>query len=374
MPKHYTKPVIVEEDYCRIAQPALSNKTGVPLVRSYRYLNNWIQTGQLFSFSNGIDSTYGDDVGSTENGLFHIILPTSYKAESTNRLLEGRLIPWFYEPTSGVQDVEVLWQQSGGTSQTLYNSENKKVEGTPVDRRGWLLKTKWTSSGTEEFGYDPSSGGGNWTYGILTTKGIHTAALGVWSAPDNWLSNKQAVVLYERMAKGEIIRGYTTEDGRESVGELMSRVGANLDTEDGLLQNATRCVWQWGFPTGVYTTSNSYQQVGASGVEYKLYVPDLWSSSTIEVYPTAILQVDGSSGGDPAYFRLTAEDLGGGADTWTLTLTSDGKSLYDYTDASNDKLLVRAGSTTSFKIELMAPSSGHIIMWTLAIWAKLWES
>jgi hypothetical protein len=371
MPRHQSRPVIVNEDYCRIGQPPLADKTALPLNRSYRYLNNFHQSGNLFTYSTGIDDTYGDDIGSTENGSFIVIFGGWNKADSGNRSLEGRLIPWFYEPTASVQDVLVTWQQRAGSLQTLYTSQNSMQSGDKVSRRGFLLKSKWTTSGAELFEYTPAAAG-LWDYGTLVTKGIHTASLGIWAAPDVWLSSAQAIVDNERLMTGEVIRGINSTSGKESIGDLLERVGKDSVAADALLHNATRCVWQWGHPAGVYTDVNSYQQMGDTGVFYKLYVPDLYHTSTIALYPTVYLTTSGASGGDPAYFRLTAEDLGGGADTWTLTLTSDTSDLYDYTDASSDTLLCRAGSPTEFKIELMAPSSGYIVMHTLAIWARLW--
>jgi hypothetical protein len=372
------RPITVQEDYCRLGEPPLSDKTAVPLLQSYRYQQHWAQTGQLYTAQNGIDDTYGDDIGTTENGNYIVILPGTTKADTTNvnRQLAGALIPWFCEPTIAAGDftqlVTVTWQQSGGTTQTLYESAETIESGNPLNTKGFVLQTR---KGTNtSFEYDPSGFGGTWSWGRIVTKGIHTAALGVWAAPDLWPTADQLRIEDERMLPGEAIRGHTSQpNDKGSLGTLIDRTGPDAPAFDAMFQNATRSVWQWGHALGVYTTTNSYQTMGGTGTEYKLYVPNLYPTSTIELYPTVYITTDGASGGDPAYFRITAEDLGGGADTWTLTLTSDTAALYDYTDASNDTLLCRVGSPTKFKIELMAPSSGSILMHTLAIWAKLEE-
>jgi hypothetical protein len=377
MPQHKNRPVVVEEDFCRIGEPPLSDKTAMPLVESYRYQNNWIQGGQLFSYQNGIDDTYGDDIGTTENGSFYIILPGSEKQDTANpkRQLEGALVPWFCEPTVAAgaftQYVEVTWQQDGGTAQTLYQSTETIESGDPVNKSGFLLKSR---RGTNQaFEYTPHVSG-LWDFGTLTTKGIHTAAIGVWLAPDRWLTEAQAVVQKARMSPGEVIRGQGSGTTKNSLGDLVSRKGLDDDDYDGIYQNATQCVWQCGHSHGWGTESNSYVTLGGSGTEYKLMVPDLYPDSTIGVYPTAYITRLNASGGDPAYLKLTAEDLGGGADTWTLTLTDDGTELFTYADASNDTLLCRVGSPTKFKVELLAPSTGYIVLHTLALWARLWET
>jgi hypothetical protein len=375
--KHHPKPVVLNPNYCRIGEPPLSGQTALPIANSYRYLNNWSQIGQLYSAQQGIDATYGDDVATTENGSYYVILPGSNKADTNNQIreLEGCLVPWFCEPTIGTppagytQLVTVTWQQSGGSVQTLYESAETIDSGNTVNQKGFILKSSRTGGG---FQYDPQNDG-SWTYGILTTKGIHTATLGIWAAPNRSLSESQAVVTDANLALGEVIRGSTGTAGRGSVGDFIRRVGADLDSDDGLFQNACPCVWQWGHSHGTHTSTNSYQMVGGTGNEFQLRVPKLTPDSTIGLYPTAFITTSGASGGDPAYLKLTAEDLGGGADTWILEITTDTATLYDYTDASNDTLLCAVDSPTKFTVEIMAPSSGYIILHTLAIWARLWE-
>jgi hypothetical protein len=377
MPNHKIRPIVVEEDFCRIGEPPLADKTAKPLLESFHYQNHWIQGGQMFTFQNGIDDTQGDDIGTSENGSYYIILPGSEKQDTSNadRELEGVLIPWFAEPTVAAgaftQYVEVTWQQNGGTAQTLYQSAETIESGNPLNKTGFVLKSRRGTN--QNFRYTPDTAGG-WDFGTLTTKGIHTAALGVWLAPDRWLTESQAVVQDARMASGEVIRGQGTGTTKNSLGDLVSRVGLDDDDYDGMLQNATQCVWQWGHPYGTYTETNSLVTMGGTGNEYKLMVPDLYPDTTIGVHPTAYITRLNASGGDPAQLKITAEDLGGGADTWTLTITDDGTELYTPADASNDTLLCRVGSPTKFKVELLAPSTGYIVLHTLALWARLWEA
>lgn len=374
-----TKPLMLQGDYCRIGEPPLSDKIGQPISDMYKYMNCWTQNGQIFTYQTGIDDIYGDSTGTSENGSFWVILPASNKNDTDNadRHLEGVLIPWFCEPTvvggAFTQLVTVTWQQAGGSVQTLYESSETMESGNPVDRKGFQLKSRTGTN--KEFAYTPNAGG-DWMLGQLVTKGIHTAALGIWSAPDRWLTDKQALVKQERVSVPDVIRGINSTTDKESLGHFIEHTGADSTTQDGMLQNATRCVWQYGHAAGIGTETNSYQTVGTSGVEYKLYVPDLYPTSTLELYPTAYITTSGATALDKAYLKLTAEDLGGGADTWILEIQNDGSTLYDPFDAtpSDDLLLCAVGAPTKFSIELMAPSSGYIVLHTLAIWAQLWET
>jgi hypothetical protein len=380
MRRHRWRPNVIREDYCRIGEPPLSDKTGQPILDSYRYQNNWIQGGQIFSYQNGLDDTQGDDIDTSGNGTYYIILPSSTAADTseTDRFLEGALIPWFCEPTVAAgaftQLVTVTWQQTGGTAQTLYESAETIESGNPLNKAGFLLKSRRGTN--QSFKYTPHASEG-WTWGKIVTKGIRTAALGVWMQPYRTLTAAQAVVEDPRVAAGEVIRGQDSSiyvQDKRSLGDIMTRTGIDDGDYDAMLQNATQCVWQWGHSHGAYTETNSYQTMGSSGTEYKLLVPDLYPDTTIGVYPTAYVTRSGCSGGDPGYLKLTAEDLGGGADTWTLTFTDDGTELFTYTDASSDTLLCRVGTPTKFKVELMAPSSGYVVLHTLALWSRLWET
>lgn len=336
---------------------------------SYRYGVNWLQNQQLFAYSAANTST-----GDTESvdGNFYIILHSPPKEDTANptRQLQGVLMPWNYAPDiaggSITQPVEVIWQQAGGTAETLIQRTD---DLTKNDRLRWADGFQLGTKTGENFSYTPDSYG-DWTYGTLTTKNIKTASLGVWTGPDWSLTDAQANYLYKSIAPGQPITGYEDLSTFGNVGGLIQHVGgesAGWWEEDSLERAMMRCVLQLGHPVGIWTDTASYTNIGPSGTTYLISVPEYYpyASNEIDIYPTVIVTPTGASSGDKAYVKISSSTA---SDTWELGVETNSLGMYDYTDASNDKLTVDVSAEEEITIELKAPSSGELLLHTVALW------
>jgi len=368
--KHQKRPIFLNTEHGNIGRPPSYKDVGKPSVQAYQYMKNWLQNQQLFSYSASRDSEGGD---TTTQGNFYVILHNAGKDDTSNpkRQLEGVLLPWYYEPdyAGGVvtTPVKVEWIH-GGLTEVLISWGSEKPHASTLP---WSECILLGSSNVEKFEYTPE-GSGEWTYGILRTTNIKTAALGIWPGPDWTLTDDQARTLLEYYAPGNLIIGGTGVN--KKVDELISGFGnqvlAGWDN-DGLERNMVRCLYQWGHDVGVWTdyaTASSYVNIGGSGATYKIRVPEYYSyaSDEIEVYPTIIVTPSGAGGGDKAYVKISSSTA---ADTWEFSTEVNSLALYDYKDvAGYDTLTVDTSDEEEITIEVKVDSGVELLLHTVALW------
>lgn len=366
---HQRRPIFLQDEYGNIGEPPSSARVGQPTRQLYQYLKNWLQTQQIVCYS-APQTGAGDSIA--RDGAFYVMLHGPVKDDTSNptRQLGGYLLPWYCEPDivggSIVTPVRIKWQESGGAAQTLVScSRTISFGATPGWNGGWELIT----NADADFSYTPDAGG-LWTYGVLTTENIRTAALGIWTMPDWELTDAQAVTTANSMAPGNYIEGYAS--GRRNLGNLIHNVviESSAWTSDTIERNSMRCIFQCCHPIGWWSDTAAYTDLGPDGTTYKIRVPEYYSytDDEINLYPTVIAEASGASGGTPAYVKLTSSTA---ADTWTLPITADALALYDYTDASSDKLTVDASAAEDITIEIKPPAveGGEILLRSVALWA-----
>lgn len=366
---HQRKPIFLDEEYAYIGRPPSSARVGYPSYRLYQYIKNWLSQQQIFIYTATKGSTDTDDTDT--DGTFYVIMHNAPKNDASNptRQLGGKLIPWKCEPDyaggSVTKPVRIKWYPTlAASAETLVSCNTVVPVGTiPGPDTGWELSTTEDA----DFDYTPD-GSGNWVAGKLTTENIKTSTLGIWTMPDWSLTDVQSDIFVDYYAPGNYLKGAVTGG---HIGELIHDLyleGSGGWDDDTVERQATRCLFQWGHPIGVWSDQNSYYDLGPSGTTYRISIPDYYSfyGSEIEIYPTVVCSATNASGGDPAYVKLHST---GGNDNWELEITSDAVALYDYTDASNDTLSAQTGVDETFSIDIMAPSGGEILLHTVALWA-----
>ena len=381
MPTHQKKPVIIDREFGYIGEPPSSKGIGYPAAKSFQYLNNWAQNGQIFTYSGPPDYTMNSDVAVDSN--FYIVLhgPPLTDGSQANRRLGGYLLPWRYKAQTGaefgeyVADVQVKWTPPGDSQVDLIDivAEFQPWTGTSTKGYGQRLNTGRANGfelGTDNFYYTPDSTN-RFSYGVLYTEGICPAALGVWTMPIPNISTTNEQIQLKNFGPGRCIRGYTGDD-RQSVGDLIHRMGMEDWDEDYVMNNARRCLFQWGHPVGVYTASTSYVEMFSSA-RYRVTSQNVMGSSsgTVDAYPAIVASATNASVSNPGYVKLSSTT---GADTWEVEITGDSVALYDYSDASNDKLAIDSDATDSIKVEMKAPTggSGELLLRTISLWEDIW--
>jgi hypothetical protein len=234
---HSRIPQILRRKTGYIGEPPLANEIGLALAKDFHYLNCWAQNYQLFSFwQPALDPNHGDQcVATTQiaycDGNYYVILCSPPKIDTSNpqRSLQGALLPWAsmgFKTVGGGLDWEewptITWQQTGEAAETLYDNKASSLEVSAdlaKDKRlPW--KNPIMLGGAGQFLWTPDAAGG-FTWGVLTTHQIRTAALGIWPGPDWDLTAAQARFNTAKFAQGHGIRGYTTTAAKNSLGNIV---------------------------------------------------------------------------------------------------------------------------------------------------------
>ena len=267
MPKHITRPRLGEQQHGYIGKNPSITYVGNPVMEAHQYLNNYSQNGQIFSYSGPPDDTMNDTPGAGPGesdyveGTFYVILGCADKNDTSNpnRNLGGALLPWKFDAdwdgSAWDGEVSIKWLPPGGSSQTIVGPiyaessdlANVGYKTARQPERPIPFKLYKPHDGTNEnFSYNPAAN--YYNVGVLTTKGIQTAALGIWTMPDPSLTEAQhywfSDTAHSYLAAGRCIRGYTGT-GEPSLGDLIHYVG-DSPKSDSLLWNTQRCLFQWG--------------------------------------------------------------------------------------------------------------------------------
>lgn len=396
---HRKTPVNLDVTDGYIGEPPRSIEVGQSALKMFKYLNNFNQMMQIYSYSQSrrVDATYlyGDVAsdsavsGQSEVDAYYYLsmwLPTKADTTRTARQLHGVLLPWHLmsiddHNTTWTDYPLITWQQNGGAVQTLYDS---KILSVPSDS---ITDTNYNSPANmglaiqlggdttnSKFTYVPN--GGSYTWGRLRTHQIRTATLGVWTGPDDYLTDAQAQFKPSRLAANTFIRGYTTTAAKRSLGNLIHVMGTDVNTDDDCWNVARRtCVLSIGVPVGIYTTDTSYGNISRTGTTYKIpprsFNNTSYAEATYEATVVVIYRVEGASVGDAGACRVTSTQT---ADTAVVSDESDTASWNDMTawpEIGTDTIELNASGDT-VTIETKAPdnggSEGHYILHSVQIW------
>lgn len=387
---HSRRPYLLGGDHGYIGQEPSATHWAEPALSSLYYLKHWAQQGQIFTYSGPPDDTINDTPGTTYAthdatklaGSFYVILQgTSKFGAPADRHLAGALLPWkfnaWWNGSSWDHDVAITWQQNGYAASDLFREQ---IVSPNYDQMGYNVdlppKIKpWKLTGTD-FSYIPDAGGYSW--GCLGTEGIQTAALGIWTSPDHYLSASNARYIastgHAYIASGRAIRGYTGNQPK-SLGDMIHEIGDTASTEDALNWATERCLFQWGHPRGVYSESNSYAELCANA-RYRVWPQNYREQPNTEVttvHPLIVATSGNATSGDKAYVKITSlTSLGATIDTWEVGFYDNTTSLYKYSDGTgSDGLDINAHDCSFLKIEMKAPNvggTGTLKLHTVALW------
>jgi len=391
--KHNAHPVYVNREYGYIGELPYASRVGVPLVRQIQYLLNFLQNEQWYTYS-GPGYTSGDASSELPNPHhdygsevpYYVILHAPEKADTSNseRQLGGVLLPWSYDANSPSDPAKVTWQgPSMGSAETIWEAYDRwpvngvdvyATERIPRSQAIQLWNTDDTVLGRDVFQWTPDNAS-EFEYGTLKTKYIRTAALGIWPMPDVTLTDDQMQISTANVAADRIIRGLRWQSGSlinlPSLGDMIQMIGDGSFDHD-CVENATkRCLLQTGHPRGITCNETTYKNIRGdsdSGSTFKVRTRNLLASTgTIATYPALVLSATNASGGNPGYVKYTSIT---GSDTWTLEVTSNTLALYDYSqaDGGSDTLAIDADDIDEVRIEVQAPTSGTITIWTYSLW------
>lgn len=369
-------PRIIDKSVGYIGESPSATYCGEPLLNSFQYLNNYAQNGQIFTYSGPPDDALNDAPG--QDGTFYVILQGSDKADTANaaRQLGGALLPWRYDAeqltTDWSGEVSISWEHDAAAADVHYRQNVSTLSGSD---NYFNDLTEWNSPiplKGPNFKYTPAA---DYSVGELVTSGIQTAALGIWTMPDEKLEADQAVFYSDEahafIAADRAIRGYTGT-GEPSLGTLIHLVGDTARNDD-LLWNTQRCLFQWGHPLGVYTASSSYVEM-CTDARYALrpqnYREQAYPSEYVTLHPNIVATSVGADVGNKAYVRLRIFDSTPALiDTWTVEFYDNAPTLYKYSDGSGADGISTIPHEASFlKVEMQAPTSGELILHTIAIW------
>lgn len=240
-----------------------------------------------------------------------------------------------------------------------------------------------TSTGTEycnfdsfylhelgKFRYEPDSSG-EFTVGFIRVERMRVAALSIFTAPDQPLTDAQAIVTAEDVAPGRAIRGYTGT-GQGSIGDLeylAGKGGAAYDVDD-VERDTRRCLFQSGHPQGISTIeSSSYVNIrGGFDSYFKVTPRNLTgkASGNVSTIPACYGYCQGAGVANQAYVKYTALTSG---DTWTYEITSDTAAIW------GDMTTLDVNATGDYvKVEYKAPPNGYIVMRSYSIWEDSYDS
>jgi len=394
MTQHYRKPITADPKHGYIGELPRSDKIGYRLVREVQYLLNWLQHGQIYTYS-GPGFTDGDPSTELPNPHhtytgdvdYYPIIYSPQKTDQdtgkTDRQLGGALLPWSYNGDN-TNPVKILWTPPGGSEVTLYEMQGE-YPLTDGNNRRYVYDVIshdeiieiWNKE-DDKFQYTPHAVN-PWQMGKLSTEFIRTAALGIWTMPDVTLTEDQEQVGLGHVSPEKIIRALDA-GGVASIGDLVQLLGDGTLDHDAVENMTMRCLLQSGHPRGIQCNqSSSYRNLRTESASvhsfFRVQSRNLLGSSsgTSACYPAVVLQTSGASGGNPGCVKYTSTT---GSDTWTLEVTSDDASptLYTYDQASggSDTLDIDSDAADTVKIELKAPSSGTIDLFTYSLWEPLY--
>lgn len=359
---HVTKPILPERKFGYIGEAPSAANTGRSLVASERYLRSWQKGLNWFTYS---APPHPSIAGSGDfDGLFHIILwsPTRTDTSKTNRLC-GMAIPWSYSSTG-----DILWKEGLAGSYASVVPSGLSYDGMTMNYGARLSTPYIVELYHEDFDWTPPSGGseGDFDWGVLKTENMTLAALCIGPAPDDDLTDDQAVHHTSHFAPGKAIRGY--DDGTEvpSIGTMIEYMKAEDETtmsEDRTDEATRRCLFQSGHPGGIYKGASAGVYEDISDGVILVQPRNLGGYKTdITCYPACVVGVRNQAGAEKAYIRYTAGISG---DTWTHEITTDDP----VTAVHSGELDIDPGGDT-IKIELACDNGG--IEMSLKTWS-LWE-
>lgn len=231
---------------------------------------------------------------------------------------------------------------------------------------GWVAIDSVVIKEHGTFDYEPG-GSGAYTVGKLRTNRIRVASLAIWAAPDKTLTDDEAEVLPYHVQQGRAIRGYDAS-GDKSLGSIIHKIGDGSNS-DHLERVTRRCLFSWGHPCGVGTTSSTERVIQGDQDSWFLIKTsnlfNLASGTDVQfAQPVIVAYASGASGGDPAYVRVKFYN-GGSTNTVTFTITDSGGLD---TGSSVGMANNYGNGYEKVQVTLQAPSSGYVYLKSLSIY------
>lgn len=349
-------PIVVGDKGFRTAQPPMSTDS-IPLAKQARWMMNYVGRRQLFSFSGSgpipRDAVlYGNkypqinpDYDYEGNPYFAIITRSEPVSEGYHQL-GGVIVPWRYQAGASL-----TWTQSGGAPETMWTSSADSHNEADFDRVTYksdhcapiMLYYKMEDPGTAGFAYHK-----------LGYSKMCVAGLGVWTMPDRFLTGEYRLFDRSEFDASKRLAGKET-NGKLGIGELIGEIGS-------IKWRASRCLLQFGHPTGIFTSrSSSWAQVPPEGAPLPVVPMAPFRGDTVSCSAAIVAGAVGASSGNPGYVNIGNSSVGHG-----FTIESDTEQLYSQYSAFSI-----ASSGDNIFIEMKAPTNGCVYFRTVSLWEDL---
>jgi hypothetical protein len=273
-----------------------------------------------------------------------------------------------------------------GNTNTLNGTEAVWFDQVQVwevdhDYSGWKLGDQTSKrivlgngAAADNFFYVPPSDGG-FCAGKLTTRNIQTAALGIWSMPDEDLTLDQKALSEVDVLPKTSIFGYGPSVNRKDIGQVYDLIGFDdNDYEDSIEAMTRRCIFQWGHPVGIYVNTGTVYLFGQ--LEIVIAHRNLKGSS----YPTVtdkniltamVVTTTNCSGGAPVTITVTStHPVVPRTRTWTITSNLTAQLLTDADNTVGTPISSRPNTTFADYIFVTAATSGgsEVLIHTFSLW------
>lgn len=303
------------------ARPPLARSTGIPAAKAYLHATEWRRQGMLAAGCHPPDKTYNG--GTTADPDFYIIY------RSPNRIREddgdhdpdlniaGIIQPWHIGVE--VPDPRIQWYKVSGGALT----------STPYDPSGTPTYSGWATYGDiseaeliQLAGLTADPNGASFVMGHLDCRDIMVASLGLWwepVAPEN-IDEFNCEIIIEGFERGNVIRGASAaglgDPTRNSLGQLLQRIGDGTHTQWGVDRCTSRVLFQWNHGIGWYcdNTGGYVNIFGNFTFKFQCRNPQNKSGAGDKQKCLPVMVVSGGAEGDTIKLESTTA-----GDTWEYT-------------------------------------------------------
>lgn len=306
---------------------------------------NWVQGLDAAQYIGYPDSTYNEETGA----IFYPILrmPEKVDTSNTHRQLGLRLTYWQYERTSSVS---VEWSHRD------------------VGAGGWAADTtidEWLTAGTDGVSYgDRSAKSDNYVDGLtyppeasgtndgcrqcrLKVTNAMVANMHLFHAPEDHLTDAQAILAPANCGIGTVIQGYSADEGL-SIGAPIHRIGDGT-LMDGIEACTRRTLFQTCWPNGVVVENETPAVNFRNNWKYRVKCrnPHGTSGGVVKCLPAMVLTADAD-----CVVTWTADN----GDSWTYTVPAGGvtNELVTGSDGATSDLDITEDAEDAVKIEVEA--------------------